>query len=128
MGRKTVTNEELITCLLSSDSIRGASLLAGVTPKTIHKRMKDETFMKMYDEARGRLLKETTASLQKKTGLAVDTLAQVMTAEDSPPQTKVNCANSILQFASRYTELTDILDRIEKLEEERKDDNTQWTM
>lgn len=128
MGRKTVTNEELITCLLSSDSIRGASLLAGITPKTIYKRMKDETFRKLYEEARGRLLKETTVSLQKKTSLAVDTLAQVMTSEESPPQTKVNCANSILQFASRYTELTDILERIERLEEDRKDDKTQWTM
>lgn len=126
MGRKTISNEELISCLLSSDSIKEASLIAGITPRTIYKRMKDATFKNLYAEARAQLLKDATEALQKKTSLAVETLANVMTSEDSPPQTKVNSANSILQFASKYTEMTDILERIEKLEDERKDHYEQF--
>ena len=124
MGRKTITNEDIITCLLSSDSISSASVLLGCNRRTLYRRMKDTTFQKQYKEAKTELLKNATVNLQKSASEAVTTMVSVMKNEDTPAQTKIYCATSILQYVLKFTEVTDILERIEALEEERKDDDT----
>lgn len=118
--RKTIAHEEIISALLSTRSIAEASQKLGIQPRTIYNRMKREDFMRLYAEARKRLLKATTEDLQKMTASAVRVLADIMNNESVPANTRIYSATSILQYATKYTELHDVLERIEALEIERE--------
>lgn len=118
--RKTITHEEIISALLSTRSIAEASQKLGIQPRTIYNRMKKDDFKRLYAEARKGLLKATTEDLQKMTASAVRVLADIMNDAEVPANTRIYSATSILQFASKYTELNDVLSRIEALEIERE--------
>ena len=47
---------------------------------------------------------------------AIETLAKLMKDTDTAAQTRANCAVNILQYAGRFTEITDFADRLEALE------------
>lgn len=123
--RKTISHEEIISALLSTRSISEASAKLGILPRTIYNRMKNDDFKRLYAEARKRILRATTEHLQKMTGSAVSVLADIMLDASLPANTRIYSATSILQYASKYTELNDILERIEALEEERNKQNEQ---
>ena len=84
--------------------------------------------MRLYAEARKRLLKATTEDLQKMTVSAVGVLADIMNDKSVPANTRIYSATSILQYATKYTELHDVLERIEALEieKERNRENEQF--
>lgn len=126
--RKTITHEEIISALLSTRSIAEASQKLGIQPRTIYNRMKKDDFKRLYAEARKGLLKATTEELQKMTASAVGVLADIMIDRNVPANTRIYSATSILQFASKYTELNDVLSRIEALEieKERETENEQF--
>ena len=126
--RKTITHEEIISALLSTRSIAEASQKLGIQPRTIYNRMKKDDFKRLYAEARKGLLKATTEDLQKMTASAVRVLADIMNDAEVPANTRIYSATSILQFASKYTELNDVLSRIEALEieKERETENEQF--
>lgn len=120
LGRKTITNESIITSLLTSSTIEEASKKLGIEARTIYKRMKTDDFQRLYNDAKSGLLKETTADLQAKTGEAVQVIASVMNDASVNPNTRIYGATAILQYATKYTELLNILERIEALEKERE--------
>lgn len=90
--------------------------------------MKREDFRRLYAEARKGLLKATTEDLQKMTASAVRVLADIMNDAKVPANTRIYSATSILQYATKYTELHDVLERIEALEieKERNRENEQF--
>ena len=57
------------------------------------------------------------AKLQGNLCGAIDTLNEIMTDPEAPKQTRANCAVSILQYGAKYTEATDIIERLEAIEE-----------
>ena len=82
--------------------------------------MQSAKFKAMYTQAKADLLKGATAKLQNKLSAAVDTLSGIMADKAAAPQTRANCAVSILQYGQRYTETTDILERLEELEQTQR--------
>ena len=115
MGKR-LSNEIIVTALLEKGSIRAAAAKLGLKERTIYDRMKTEDFKALFKQAKTDYLKSATAKLQSNIGKAADTLVNVMEAEETPPSTKVYCANSILQQALKFTENVDIIDRLEALE------------
>lgn len=113
---KRLCNEVIISSLLSEGSIKAAAAALGCKEQTIYTRMKQPDFQKLYAEARAELMKSATAKLQGYLGTAVDTLAEIMTDETVPKQTRVYSAINILQIAERYTMKTDILERLDEVE------------
>ena len=79
--------------------------------------MKKPEFKERYAQAKADILKTATAKLQGNLCGAIDTLAEIMTDTEAAKQTRVNSAVSILQYAARFTETTDILERLEAIEE-----------
>ena len=117
MARKRLTDEEIIAALIAKGSIKGAAASLKCTARTLYDRMKKPEFKELYAQAKGEILKAATAKLQGNLCGAIDTLAEIMTDEEAAKQTRVNSAVSILQYAARFTETTDILERLEAIEE-----------
>lgn len=117
MTRRRLTNEAIIAALIEHGSIKGAAASLQCTPRTLYDRMKKPEFKELYTQAKADILKTVTAQLQGEFSNSVKTLAKIRDDEEAPKQTRANCATSILQYGARFTEATDILERLEAIEE-----------
>lgn len=117
MDRKHLQDEEIISALIAEGSIKGAAASLGCATRTLYERMKKPEFKELYAQAKGELLKTATAKLQGNLCGAIDTLTEIMTDKAAPKQTRANCAVSVLQYGVRFTEATDIIERLEAIEE-----------
>ena len=116
MDKKRLSNEEIIAALISCGSIKEAAGVLGYTVRTVYERMKDPDFRDQYAQAKNEIVKAAAAKLQGNLCVAVDTLVAVMTDAQAGNQTRVNAATAILQYGARYTEATDIIERLEAVE------------
>lgn len=116
MAKKRLTDEEIIAALITEGSIKGAAASLKCTARTLYERMKKPEFKELYAQAKADILKTATAKLQGNLCGAIDTLAEIMKDTEAAKQTRVNSAVSILQYGARFTETTDILERLEEIE------------
>ena len=114
--KKRLTDEAIIAALVQAGSIKEAAKQLHCVPRTLYERMKSPAFNEMYTRARADLVKGATAKLQGYFNGAIDTLAAIMNDQDTAKQTRANCAVAILQYGARYTETTDIIERLEAVE------------
>ena len=117
MARKRLTDEAIIAALIAEGSIKGAAASLKCTARTLYDRMKSPEFKDLYAQAKGDILKTATAKLQGNLCGAIDTLTEIMTDKEAPKQTRANCAVSVLQYGAKFTEATDIIERLEAIEE-----------
>jgi len=121
--KKRLTDEAIIAALVEAGSVKGAADRLGCVVKTLYERMKKPGFRELYTQVKADILKNATAKLQGKLTGAIDTLAAIMEDEETAKQTRANCAVAILQYAAKFTETTDIIERLEALEEARSIDS-----
>lgn len=117
MEKKRLTDEAIIAALIEKGSIKAAAASLECTPRTLYERMKTPEFKTLYAQAKADIIKSATAKLQGNACGAIDTLVTIMQDSQAGNQTRVNCAVAILQYAARYTEAMDIIERLEALEE-----------
>ncbi len=115
--RKRLQDEQIIAALIAEGSIKAAAASLHCTTRTLYERMKKQEFKQLYSQAKAEIIKTVTAKLQGSMCGAIDTLIQIMKNPQTAPQTRANCAVSILQYGSRFTETADIIERIEAIEE-----------
>ncbi|MBQ6170013.1 MAG: hypothetical protein IJK30_08675 [Ruminococcus sp.] len=113
---KNIPNEVIVAELLNSVSIRAAAKKLGLQEKTIYKRMQQPEFDKLYANARKEVVEQATARLQNFANQAVSCLALVMAREGTAPQVRVNAADAILRYCLKFSEKSDITDKLDKLE------------
>lgn len=116
MTKRRLSDETIIAALVETGSVKEAAAALQCNTKTIYDRMKKPDFKTLYSQAKADVLKSATAKLQGKVCEAIDTLSGIMNDADAAKQTRVNAAASILTYAARFTETTDILERLEELE------------
>jgi hypothetical protein len=117
MEKKRLTDEAIIAALIAEGSIKGAAASLECSTRTLYERMKKPEFKELYAQAKADILKAATAKLQGSLCAAVETLKEIMNDKEAAKQTRVNSAVSILQYTARFTETTDILERLEAIEE-----------
>ena len=85
--------------------------------------MKDPEFSTAYKQAAAGLLSNATIQLRQNLTAAIDRLGKIVTddAEASPAQ--ISAARTLLDFNLKFTELTDVLDRLTELEKWRDESN-----
>ena len=85
--------------------------------------MKDPEFSTAYKQAAAGLLSNATMQLRQNLTAAIDRLGKIVTndAEASPAQ--ISAARTLLDFNLKFTELTDVLDRLTELEKWRDESN-----
>lgn len=112
-----LTDEAIATALIQRGSIVAAADELQCSKRTLYSRMKTPSFQELYSKAKTELLKSATAKLSNSITGAVDVLTTVMNDPETPPQTRVNAASNVIQYAVKLTSTVDILERLEALEE-----------
>lgn len=111
------TDENILSALLQNGSVRAAAKALGCNDSVIRDRLKDKAFSKSYRERKLEILTAAADKMKSNISLAVDTLSAVMENTENPPTVRVSASDSLLRHCLRYVELTDIIKRIEALEE-----------
>ena len=116
-----VTDEQLLTALLSCGSIRRAASAAGVSAKTIRTRLENPVFRNRYETTKAEILKEACDSLAARLTAASDTLSDIMENEENPVTVRTSAADALLRHGLRYIEAGNILARLDALEQAQRE-------
>ena len=117
--------DAVLAALLTSSTKAEAATKAHVSQRTVYQLLQDPEFAKRYADARQGMVADATAQLQQTLAPAVGVLSDIASDPAAAPPARVSAARAVLEFGLRYTETSDILARLAKLEEGAQDGN-QW--
>jgi len=118
---KETNKEKVLVALIETSSIREASQKTGIGETTIYRYLQDKEFLAEYRNARRQTIETAIAQLQGAAGEAVETLKRNLHSEN--PAIEIRAAQIILDNAFRGLETTDILTRLEEIENEFEKQN-----
>ena len=114
---KKVSDEKLLEMLLVHGGVRGAAAVLGISQNAVYKRLKDDSFRQQYDVMQGALLSTAAASMVNALDKAVSALLAVLNDTEASAGLKVSAANALLNHCCRYVETSNVLRRLEALED-----------
>lgn len=112
-----INDEQILSALLNCGSLRKAAESLGTTANTIANRLKKDDFRKRYEAAKSKLLSEAVGAMKSQLTSAVDTLTEILNNKENPPSVRISAADSLLRHSVRYIEVSEIENRLRKLEE-----------
>lgn len=112
----TRRQQNAISSLLISRTLREAAESSGTSAKTLRRWMSDGEFVAAVEEARAEALKGLLQRLGHLAVTAVETLEAVMLSDKAPHSAKVRAANATLTNLLKVREITTIEERLARLE------------
>lgn len=109
-------NLKIITCILTTRTLAGAAKCAGISERTIHRRMADPAFKVALDEAKASILVNLTDELERLSLASVRRLWAYIEDEHADDKTVIRACGLALSHAARYRENVDLRQRLEALE------------
>jgi hypothetical protein len=124
-GSITIKQAQCIAELIDKPTQRAAAEACKISVKTIRRWMDEPAFLAAFRDAKNEIFANTTNRLRQAGPIAVRTLYQIATNEDTPPgaPSRVAAARALLEFGITHVEIEDVLARLEKLEKDRGNDN-----
>ena len=112
-GRQSA-DDALLTALAGGCTILEAAGHAGVSPRTVHRRLADAAFRDQVAEARAAMVERAVARLADAATAAVDTLVDLLTS--APPATRLGAARAVLEIGGKLREQGELEERVQRLE------------
>lgn len=113
-GGRSGADAVLVSALASGFTYEAAGKKAGVSERTVRRRLEDEDFQRQLREARAEVVDRSTRMLSQAAVGAVGTLLELL-KPPSPPAVRLGAARSILELAVRYRESDDLAEKVGKL-------------
>ena len=110
--------EKAIAALLTSDTQAEAAKKCGLSVRTLRLYLDDPEFFTEYQQRRQQLVTDATKKLQNYIQSAVDTLFEIKNDPETPPGIRASAARALLEYGMKYTDMTDLAERITALEKE----------
>lgn len=116
MGGKRVSDEILLEALLSTKSIKDASVKTGLTVQSVYNRLNNPVFRAKLQKHRTANFNVASNKLTTATGDAIETLIEIMNDYNVASAVRVKSAQALLDITLRVHEQVDILARVEEIE------------
>lgn len=120
---KNNKDQLILNALLTYPSVREAAEAINVSESVIYLRLRDSTFKQKYNEAKDQMLHNTTTFLQSKLQEATSVIVSLMNDVETAPQVRLNAARATFEYCIKLTEQTELLRRIEAIEQAQNTDN-----
>lgn len=118
MAKKSVTNEELCSALLTHGTIKEAAVVLRISERTIYNMMSDKDFKQMYEYAQSDILNNSVMVCQNKMIEAINCIAEIMNDKEVNPQTRLQAAQTMIK---NTIAMYDVVEKIRyKAEQETK--------
>ena len=101
---KTISDEIIISALISNGTIKAAAAAIGITERTIYDRMNDGEFKVAYKSAKVDVVRKAIFDLNNQIGAAVETIVTIMNDEEINPAVRLQAAQTILNNANKFSE------------------------
>lgn len=112
----TYKQNRAILALLSEPTVKAAAAAAKIAEVTIHRWLNDPTFSAALKETRSRVFESTLTALQSASGVAVETLREVMEDKTAQPAARVSAAKTVLEISVRARDIIETEERLRLLE------------
>ena len=99
-----ISDEEIIAALISTGTIREAARTAGISERALYERMKSGDFQARHKSAKADTTRAAVNALNGRIQAAIDTIAEIMEAQDINPATRLQAAQTILNHAGRFAD------------------------
>jgi hypothetical protein len=109
-------DELLITALSAGATHRDAGRTAGVSERTVRRRLEDPAFCERVADAEAAYVEQVTKRLTGVAPIAVETMVDLMTAPDTAPVVKLRAATYLLTASRGWREMHELETRIRELE------------
>jgi hypothetical protein len=110
------TDEVLLTALACGATVDNAAHAAGMSARTVHRRLKEPTFQQRLQQARTEMIQRTAAMLTAAGLESVKTLLNLQQPA-SPAGVRLGAARSILELGVKLREASEMAQRLAALEE-----------
>ena len=120
---ETAKREKYMVALLTSSTKTEAYKTAHISKATANRIEQDPGFIDQYNKVRRQAMTQASDKLQGLASKAVDTLATIMDSEQATPTERTRVAKIILDGAYQAQQTQDILERLDKLEQEQAEDD-----
>lgn len=120
---ETAKREKYLVALLTSSTKTEAYKTAHISKATANRIEQDPGFIDQYNKVRRQAMTQASDKLQGLASKAVDTLATIMDSEQATPTERTRVAKIILDGAYQAQQNQDILNRLDKLEQEQAEDD-----
>jgi uncharacterized protein (UPF0147 family) len=116
-GKLSRKKHLLIAELLQRPTIREAAEAVKLGEATAHKWLRGPTFQRCYRAAREQIVEFSISQIQKASSEAVEVLKEILHDNTAPASSRVSASKIILELSLKGLEVTDILERIDSLEQ-----------
>ena len=120
---ETAKRGKYLVALLTSSTKTEAYKTAHISKATANRIEQDPGFIDQYNKVRRQAMTQASDKLQGLASKAVDTLATIMDSEQATPTERTRVAKIILDGAYQAQQTQDILERLDKLEQEQAEDD-----
>lgn len=118
---KKANKELMLSALMTSETRQEAAAKAGITDRTLRAYLSDPSFLAEYQRQRSKLLTDATHQLQSNFQTAIKTLVGIVKSKNSSDKAKISASRIILEYGLRFTEIADILTRLEEMERKQNE-------
>lgn len=111
----TQKQSAFLEAMLQCSTISKAAKMAGISPNTATKYMRDAEFQTELTKRRGECISDVVRYLQGKLSKCAEELMKIIDDPEIQPQIKINAVNSVFAFSKSMTE-AEIITRLEAIE------------
>lgn len=112
-----VTDNQLISALLSSATIKQASDEVGLSEQAVYSRLRKVDFRTKLQNARNDQFQVISSKLEDANFKALNTLIDILDDSEVSAGIKVRASQTLLDLSLKNREQIDVISRIENLEE-----------
>lgn len=120
-----VTDNQLISALLSCPTIKLASESVGLSEQSVYSRLRKPDFREKLQNARTTQFQVISNKLEDANFKALDTLISILDDSEVSAGIKVRASQTLLDLSLKNREQSDIISRIENLEQMLDEQNKQ---
>lgn len=120
-----VTDNQLISALLSSATIKQASDKVGLSEQAVYSRLRKPDFRTKLQNARDNQFQVISSKIEDANFKALDVLINILGDKEVSAGVRVRAAQTLLDLSLKNREQADILTRIQNLEEMLKSQEQQ---
>lgn len=112
-----LTNAAIVAAVMETGSITKAAEKLEVSRRTISGRLSEPECKRLLSEAQADGIREATNIMCSRLRDAVAIVYNLMADESTAPHIRLNAAQTLMQYAIRYTEIVNLEQRIQALED-----------
>ncbi len=101
---KAISDEQIISALLSLGTVQDAAESLQITPRTIYDRRRNADFQAAYMDAKNEIIRKAVYEINRRLSEAVDTVTAIMSDQNVNAATRLQAAQTILNNAQKFSE------------------------